>query len=110
MTNGFDDLQKIGKENFDVALKSVGVLTKGFQALAAEAADYSRQSFEDGAAAAEKLFSAPSLDKAVEAQADFLRATYEGYVGRATRIGEIVAGIARETYAPYENLFGRRAG
>ena len=46
--NGFDDIQKFGKDNVDVALKSADAVSKGFQAIAAEAADYSKKSFEAG--------------------------------------------------------------
>ena len=40
------------------------------QALASEAADYSKQSFEAGTAAFEKLLAAGSVDKAVEVEQD----------------------------------------
>lgn len=107
MIGGLDDLQKAGKENLDVAVKSANAFTKGFQALAAETADYSRHSFESGAKAFEKLVAAPSLDKAVEVQSDYLRTAYEGYVTQATKVGEIVTAMARDAYKPYEGMFGK---
>lgn len=109
MIAGFDDLQKAGKENLEVAVKSASAFTKGFQALAAETADYSRHSFESGAKAFEKLVAAPSLDKAVEVQSDYLRTAYEGYVTQATKVGEIVTAMARDAYKPYEGIFGKLA-
>src|SRR5664279_3717983 len=72
MTNGFEDIQKYGKENVDVALKSVDAVSKGFQALAAEATDYSKQSFSEGGAALEKMLAATSLDQAVQVQSGYL--------------------------------------
>lgn len=107
MIGGLDDLQKAGKENVDVAMKSANAFTKGFQALAAETADYSRHSFESGAKAFEKLVAAPSLDKAMEVQTAFLRTAYEGYVSQATKVGEIVQAMTRDACKPYEGLFGR---
>ena len=109
MMSGLDDLQKAGRENLDVAVKSVGALTKGFQALATETADYSRHSIESGAKAFEKLVAAPSLDKAVEVQSDYVRSAYEGYVTQATKVGEIFAAMARDACKPYEGLFGKIA-
>lgn len=109
MMSGLDDLQKAGKENLDVAVKSVGAFTKGLQALATETADYSRHSIESGAKAFEKLVAAPSLDKAVEVQADYLRTAYEGYVTQATKVGEIFTAMARDAYKPYEGFFGKIA-
>ena len=62
--NAFD-MQGFGKENIDVALKSADAVTKGMQAMAVEAVDYSKRSFDASGAAFEKLFAAKSLDKAV---------------------------------------------
>jgi hypothetical protein len=105
MINNFEDIQKMSRDNIDVALVSVGAFGKGFQALASEAADYSKQSFEAGTAAFEKLLSAGSLEKAVEVQSEYVRSAYEGYVGQVTKVGTIVADMAKNAYKPYESLF-----
>ena len=107
MINGFDDIQKYGKENVDLALASAGAVSKGYQAMAAEAADFTKKSFEAGSSAFEKLLAAKSLDKAVEVQSDYFRSAYEGYVGQMTKFGEMFAGIAKDAYKPYESFFGR---
>ena len=109
MIGSFDELQKAGKENMDVAVKSMGAVTKGFQALAAEAADYSKRSFETGTKAMEGLLGAGSLDKAVEVQSDYARTAYEGYVSQATKVSEIMSAMARDMYKPYEAMFGKVA-
>ncbi|MFK7791828.1 MAG: phasin family protein, partial [Devosiaceae bacterium] len=57
MTN-FDELQKTGKENMDLAMASVSAVSKGVQALAAETQDYSKKSMETGSAAMEDLLAA----------------------------------------------------
>ena len=107
MISGFDDIQKIGKENVDVAIASAGAVSKGYQAIAAEAADYTKKSFEAGSSAFEKLLAAQSLDKAVEVQSEFVRSAYEDYVGQVTKFGELFAGMAKDAYKPYESFFGR---
>lgn len=104
MQNGFEEFQKIGKNNVEAAVKSFGAMSKGFQAIATEIADYSKKAFEEGTAAAEQVVAAKSIDKAVEAQSSFLRASYEGYVGQATKIGELYAGVAQEAYKPIETV------
>lgn len=108
-TTGFEDFQKVGKDNMDSALKSVDVFTKGFQAIASETADYSKSSFEAGSAAFEKLIGAKSLDKALEVQTEYLRSAYQDYIGQVTKVGEIVADMTRTAYKPYEATFGRFA-
>lgn len=107
---GFEDVQKLGKENMDVAMKSIGVLSKGFQAIAVEVADYSKKSFEEGSATLEKLLGAKSLEKAIEIQSEYAKSAYEGFVAGATRIGELYADLAKETYKPFETAVTKATG
>ena len=102
MFENFETIQKISKDNVDVAMKSFGVASKGMQAIATEVADFQKKSFEEGTAALEKLLGAKSLDKAVEVQTEFYKSAYEGFVPKATKIGELYADIAKESYQPIE--------
>jgi hypothetical protein len=104
MIKTFEDLQIVGKENVDNALKSFGTLSKGTQAIAVEMVDYSKKAFEDGTAAMEKLFGVKSLDKAIELQSEYAKTAYEGFVAKATKIGEMYAELAKESYKPFEAL------
>ncbi|MCK0197580.1 phasin family protein [Ancylobacter sp. 6x-1] len=107
MLQNIEEMQKLGKENVDLAMKSFGTVSKGVQAIAVEFADYSKKSFEEGTAAAEQLFGARTLDKAVEIQSAYFKSAYEGFVAEATKIGELYADLAKETYKPYEGIIGR---
>lgn len=104
MIRNFDEIQGYGKENVDVALKSFGAASKGAQAIATELADYSKKAFEDGAAAFEKLLGVRSVEKALEVQQNYLKDAYEGFVSKATRLGEMYADLAKEAYKPYEGF------
>ena len=107
MVKNIEEVQQLGKENMDAALKSVGAWSKSMQAIAIELADYSKKVFEQGTATAEKLVSAKSLDKAFEVQSDYVKNSYEGFVAQATKIGELYADLAKEAYRPLENQFGK---
>lgn len=109
MLNNFEDLQKQGKDNVELALKSFGALSKGLQAIAVEVADHSKQSFEEGTAVVEQLLGCKTLDKAIEVQSGFAKNAYEAYVARLTKIGELVADTAKEASKPYEGI-ARNAG
>ena len=100
---GFEDIQKLGQESAERALQSFGALTKGFQALAVETADYAKRSIEESTAALERLLAAGTLDRAFEVQADYARQAYAGLVGQIGKLNEIGLGIARDTYRPFEN-------
>ncbi|PDT80730.1 phasin family protein [Sinorhizobium sp. BJ1] len=97
-----DDANKKSKEALDVAVKSYSALTKGYQAIATEAADFSKKSFEDGIAHLEKLSSTKSLEAAFELQTNYLKSSYEAFVAEASKIGEMYADLAKDAYKPYE--------
>ena len=104
MLKNFDDMQKYGKDNMDVAMKQLGTVTKGFQAIATEMADYSRRSFEQTTAATEKLLGARSFEKAIEVQTEYAKTAYDGFVAQATKLGELYSELAKESYKPFENI------
>src|SRR5215813_2818788 len=101
MLKNLDDVQKLGKENMDLALKSFGAVSKSMQAIAVEFAAYSKKSFEDSTAAMEKLLGAKTLEKAMEVQSDYFKSSYEGFVSEATKIGNLCSDLAKETYKPF---------
>lgn len=107
MVQSFDDAGKAGKEFVDAGLKNFASLSKSAQALAAEATEYSRKAFEDGAATLEKLAGAKSLEKAIEIQTDYARQAYESFVAQATRVSELYAEIAKEAYKPFETAVAK---
>lgn len=105
----FEQIQKLGKDNADAALKTLGAVTKGAQAIAVESADFAKKSYEQGTAAIEKLVSAKTLDKAVEIQTDYFRSAYEGIVAQSTKIGELYANLARDVFKPFETVAAKPA-
>jgi hypothetical protein len=107
MVKNFEDLQQVSKENVDLAMKSVGALTKSSQAIAAEIADYSKKSFEEGTATLEKLFGVKSIEKAIELQTEYAKTAYEGFVAEATKIGEMYSAMAKESYKPFETMMAK---
>jgi hypothetical protein len=109
MLKNFEDFQKFGKDNVDTCMKQFGTVSKGWQAIATEFADYSKKTFEDGSAALEKLFGAKSVEKAIEVQSEYVKTTYEGFVAEATKLGELYTDLAKETYKPYEGLLSKVA-
>ena len=107
MVKNFEELQQVGKDNVDLTLKSIGALSKGTQAIAVEVADYSKKAFEDSTALLEKLFGVKSFEKAIEVQTEYAKTTYEGFVAKASKIGELYADLAKETYKPFETLMAK---
>ena len=109
MLKNFEDFQKLGKENIDTYMKQFGTVSKGWQAIAAEVADYSKKSFEHGTATLESLLGAKSLEKAIEIQSDFVKTAYEGFVAQSSKLGELYTDLAKETYKPLEGMIAKVA-
>ena len=107
MLKNYEDLQKLGSEGLDVAMKQFGAFSKGAQAIASEVADYSKQTFEVTAATAEKLAGAKSLEKAIEIQSAYAKSAYETFVAEATKMGELYTDLAKETYKPLEGMIAK---
>jgi phasin family protein len=104
-----DQMQKFGKDGMDMAMASMGAWTKNAQAIAAELADFSKKSFENSAAAWEKLSSAKSVEKAIEVQNEYLRSAYEDFVAQSTKLTELYSELAKEAYKPFEGIL-KQAG
>ena len=102
MMKSFEDVQDYGKQGFDVWMASATAMTKGFQAVAAETAEYSKKSFEKGTAALQEMMAAKSLDRALAVQQGFAKEAYEGFVGQLNKFGELYAAAAKEAYKPFE--------
>ncbi|TIS78855.1 MAG: phasin family protein [Mesorhizobium sp.] len=94
MTQTYEDFSKYGKEFADTGLKSFASLSKGAQAIATEAGEYTKKSFEAGSAA-------------VEIQSHFAKQSYEAFVAEATKIGDLYAELAKEAYKPFESIVAK---
>jgi hypothetical protein len=110
MVKTLDEVQQFNKDGVDAALKAFGAWSKSWQAIAIELTDYSKKVFEHGTATAERLIGAKSLDKAFEVQSDYIKSSYESFVAEATKLGQLYADLAKETYKPFEGQFGKFAG
>jgi len=102
-----DDASKKSKEAMDTMLKNYSEVTKGFQAIATEATDYSKKSFQDLASFMEAMTSVKSVEAAFELQTSFMKSSYESFVAEATKMGEMYADLAKIAYKPYEGTMNK---
>jgi hypothetical protein len=102
MIQQFDSVQKLGKDNMDLAVKTFGTVSKGAQTVAVEAADFAKKSFEHTTATFEKLAGAKTFDKAIEIQTDYVKGAFDAFVAQSTRMGELFANVAKDAVRPHE--------
>ena len=103
----YEEFSKYGKEFADSGLKSMASLSKGTQAIAVEASDYAKKSFEAGSAAFEKLLAAKSFEDALGIQTDYAKQAYESFVAEATKFGDLYSELAKEAYKPFEGIVAK---
>jgi hypothetical protein len=107
MMQPLDSAQLVGKEFMDGGLKSFAAVSNGIQAIAVEATEYSKKSFETTSGMFEKLLAAKSVEKAVEIQSDYAKQAYESFVAQATRMGELYADMAKDAYKHFESVVAK---
>jgi hypothetical protein len=108
MDKGFEEFQKVGKDGFDAAVRSLGEVNKGLQAIAAEVTDYSKKAVEDSTRAFEQLMSAKTLEQAIEIQSQYAKKAYDTYMIEMSKLGEMYVGLARNAYKPVESTLAKK--
>ena len=91
----------------DSAGPTMNSFASGFQSIATAYGDYTKKSFEDTRSFVERLSGAKSLDKAIEIQADFAKATYDTFVAESQKIGALYGDLAKQSYKPFAELVAR---
>jgi len=107
MSTNFLEAGMFGKDWMDSSAKSFASLSNAAQGIASEMARYTKSSYEAGAAAFEQLFSAKSVEAAVEIQSDYSKKAYESLVAETTKLSGLYADMAKEAYKPFEQMVAK---
>lgn len=102
MFKSIEEMQAAGKQGFEAYTASANAFNKGFQALATEAAEFTKKSFEDSVALTEKVVASKSVEKAVELQQAHVTKSYEGFMAQATKMNQFYMDAAKDAYKPFE--------
>ena len=109
-TPTFEEFQNFSKQQLDAVNSATASVAKGLQEIAAESSDYSKKAFATSSATVEKLFSARSVETAIQIQTDYAKSTYDGLVAQANKINEIYVRLATEAFKPVEAAFAKLQG
>ena len=80
-----EDIQNYGKEQYETAVATATGLQNGLSAIASAYGDYTKKSYEDTKSFVEKLSGVKSLDKALEAQTEYAKSSYETFMADAQK-------------------------
>ena len=62
---------------------------------------------EHGSAYVEKLLGVTKIEDAVALHQEFVKASYEGFVAQATKLGELYSNVAKEAMKPVEGAMSK---
>ncbi len=102
-----EDIQNYGKEQYETAVATATGLQSGLSAIASAYGDYTKKSYEDTKSFVEKLSGVKSIDKALEAQSDFARASYETFMADAQKIAGLYGDLAKQAFKPLEGVVAK---
>jgi len=97
------EYQKALERGFETASRSFSEANRGFQALAAEMADFSKRRWDDVFHAWEQLLRARSLGDVVEVQTQYARRAYDAYTSEMSKLGEMSLSATRSASEPVED-------
>jgi hypothetical protein len=100
--NTFDDAQKFGKQGFEAFVASATAMSKGYQAMAQEIADFATKSVEHNKVTFEKATTARSFERVVEVQQGYAKEAYDAFVAQSTKLGDMYKAAATDAFKPYE--------
>jgi hypothetical protein len=104
-----EEFQRASKDGFDASVRSLGEVSKGFQAIGTTIVDYAKKSFEDGTRAFEQLVAAKSYEQIWEIQSQYAKKAFDSYVAQASKLGELYVDVARSAYQPVEQAAAKTA-
>ena len=104
-----EEFQRVSKDGFDASVRSLGDVSKGFQAIAATITDYSKKNFEDGTRAFEQLIGAKSVEQAFEIQSQYAKKAFDAYIAQVSKLGEMYLDLTRNAYKPVEQAMAKTA-
>ena len=103
----FEDIQNYGKEQFEQATANATAFQSGITAIANAYGDYTKKSYEDTKSFVEKLSGVKSLDKALEAQSEYAKTSYETFVADAQKIAGLYGDLAKQAFKPLEGIVSK---
>jgi phasin family protein len=103
-----DDMRQFGKDGMDLTATSLGAWRRGAEAVAAELTAYASNSIAASSAAWEKVAGAKDLEEVMEVQGEYLKSSYEDFMARTARLGELYVDWAKQACQPFEAAAARR--
>jgi len=95
-----NEVNALSKSNVEAVVESLTAATKGAETVGAQAAAYTKKSWEDAVAAAKTLSSAKSVQEVIELQSSYAKSALEAYVSEMNSLTETLSASFKDTFKP----------
>jgi hypothetical protein len=95
-----DTLQKLSDEEFEAVAATASSWAESLQRLTAEAADYSKKSFDNGSVFLKSLLGARSLSTVVDVQTSYTETAYANYLAHLVKMGDLYRNLLEAASGP----------
>ena len=100
-----EELVEFTKGNVEALVSSARVAAKGSEAMAQEAAEYGKKSFESATAAFKGMASVKSPTELFQLQSEFAKSSFDSAVAEASKVSENVLKLWGEMFQPLSNRY-----
>jgi hypothetical protein len=95
-----DILQELSDEEFEAVAATANSFSESLQQLTAEAADYSKKSFDNGSVFLKSLFGARSLSTIVDVQTSYTETAYANYLAHLVKMSDLYRNLLEVAARP----------
>lgn len=99
-SKGVNDFADFQKGAFEAAMISASALAKGVEKVTAENTAFGKAALEDGVAAAKTAATSKSIQEAIDANAEFVRASVEKNLGQFNKVTDLWMDTAKQAVEP----------
>jgi len=105
MMKSMTDFTDFQKETFEAFMESAQTLNKGIEAISSEAMGFQKKQMEDGVAIAKSVSSAKSLHDLIEVNSDFVKTSFEAYVGQLNKLSDLATTTMKDAGEPVNERY-----
>lgn len=102
MFAGYGDFTAMGQQNIDAMVEAGQIMAFGMESVSRELMSFAQASAEANAAAATKMFSAKTVQEAIDLQNAYARESFDKAVAETGKLTEMSVKLASDAFAPLQ--------
>ncbi len=103
MFAGYGDFSALGQQNIDAMVEAGQIMAVGMESVSRELMSFAKASAEANAAAATKMFSAKTMQEAIDLQNAYARESFDKAVAETGKLTEMSVKLASDAMAPLQS-------